>query len=283
MSSSSGSEKGAPVERGERNGVRGGGGGGRQAPAGGEEIASKTLTIQSKRFYLDVKQNNRGRFVKLAEVALNGRKNRLFMSMKVCKTLKEVLDKLEKDGHTSAEPKEEGGDKSANGSMIHTETIINDKRRYYVDVRENQRGTFLRITQFEIQSGNRNSIALPLEGVAPFRDALEELLDEYSEGFLEDEVDLPESQSFRTDGKNFFFDPGHNNRGDFLKITELKQSIGVRNTIALSVKAIPQFTSMLNKVYEDFQSLRAIKAIEGNPQDNIVDGQQQPSAESAGR
>jgi hypothetical protein len=33
-----------------------------------EELASKTLYIQSKRFYLDVKQNRRGRFLKIAEV-----------------------------------------------------------------------------------------------------------------------------------------------------------------------------------------------------------------------
>jgi PurA ssDNA and RNA-binding protein len=33
-----------------------------------EELASKTLMIQSKRFYIDVKQNQRGRFIKIAEV-----------------------------------------------------------------------------------------------------------------------------------------------------------------------------------------------------------------------
>lgn len=243
MSHSSGSEKG------ERNGVRGGGGGRQQ---GGEEIASKSFMIQSKRFYLDVKQNNRGRFVKLAEVALNGRKNRLFMSMRVCKDLKEILDKFEKEGSMN----EKTENKSENGA-IRSETIVNDKRRYYVDLRENQRGIFLRIAQLEIQTGNRTSIALPIPGVGQFRDALEELIDEYSEGFIEEETDLPESQSLRTDGKNFYFDPGHNNRGDFLKITELKPSIGVRNTIALSVRAIPQFTQVLNKLYEDFQGLRA--------------------------
>ena len=36
-----------------------------------EELASKTLHIQSKRFYLDVKQNRRGRFLKIAEVNTN--------------------------------------------------------------------------------------------------------------------------------------------------------------------------------------------------------------------
>ena len=35
---------------------------------GEDELASKTLHIQSKRFYLDVKQNRRGRFLKIAEV-----------------------------------------------------------------------------------------------------------------------------------------------------------------------------------------------------------------------
>jgi len=33
-----------------------------------EELASRTLQIQSKRFYLDVKENRRGRFLKIAEV-----------------------------------------------------------------------------------------------------------------------------------------------------------------------------------------------------------------------
>ena len=33
-----------------------------------EELASKMVYIQNKRFYLDVKQNRRGRFIKIAEV-----------------------------------------------------------------------------------------------------------------------------------------------------------------------------------------------------------------------
>ena len=35
---------------------------------GEQELDSKMLQIQSKRFYLDVKQNRRGRFIKVAEV-----------------------------------------------------------------------------------------------------------------------------------------------------------------------------------------------------------------------
>eukprot|EP00057_Strongylocentrotus_purpuratus_P006848 XP_011661322.1 PREDICTED: transcriptional activator protein Pur-beta-like [Strongylocentrotus purpuratus] len=36
---------------------------------GVQELATKTLHIQSKRYYLDVKQNRRGRFLKIAEVS----------------------------------------------------------------------------------------------------------------------------------------------------------------------------------------------------------------------
>ena len=33
-----------------------------------EELDSKMVVIQNKRFYLDVKENTRGRFIKIAEV-----------------------------------------------------------------------------------------------------------------------------------------------------------------------------------------------------------------------
>lgn len=44
-----------------------------------QELATKMLQIQSKRFYLDVKQNRRGRFIKVAEVSI------------VCHSLEPVL------------------------------------------------------------------------------------------------------------------------------------------------------------------------------------------------
>lgn len=67
MSSSSGSEKG------EHNGDRQHG----DDRQGGTELATKSIVIQSKRFYLDVKQNQRGRFIKFAEV-----RTRQFLSKK---------------------------------------------------------------------------------------------------------------------------------------------------------------------------------------------------------
>lgn len=36
-----------------------------------QELATKMLQIQSKRFYIDVKQNRRGKYIKVAEVTTN--------------------------------------------------------------------------------------------------------------------------------------------------------------------------------------------------------------------
>ena len=43
-------------------------------------MASRTLVLESKRFYLDVKENQRGRFIKIAEISADGRKNQILMT-----------------------------------------------------------------------------------------------------------------------------------------------------------------------------------------------------------
>lgn len=63
MSTGSGSDSGNEVHA-----ESGAAGGGKRRDKQGEELATKVITIQSKRFYLDVKQNERGRFIKFAEV-----------------------------------------------------------------------------------------------------------------------------------------------------------------------------------------------------------------------
>ncbi len=85
-----------------------------------EELASKTLHIQSKRFYLDVKQNRRGRFLKIAEVtkkktnssfdfyfkifsfkvSSGGRKSRILMSMNVASELRDRLQTFDEQLRT---------------------------------------------------------------------------------------------------------------------------------------------------------------------------------------
>ena len=53
--------------------------GSEEMPLGAQgDLASRTLVLESKRFYLDVKENKRGRFIKIAEISADGRKEKHF-------------------------------------------------------------------------------------------------------------------------------------------------------------------------------------------------------------
>ncbi|KAM9580028.1 purine-rich element-binding protein gamma isoform 1-T1 [Guaruba guarouba] len=233
-----------------------------------QELASKRVDIQKKRFYLDVKQSSRGRFLKIAEVWIgrgrqdNIRKSKLTLSLSVAAELKDCLgDFIEHYAHLglkSGHRHEHSNGKEQHPrrrqqhplpsppvsicseehphSVLKTEYIERDNRKYYLDLKENQRGRFLRIRQtmsrgpgmmgyFGHSLGQEQTIVLPAQGMIEFRDALVQLIEEYGEGDIEDRrgggdepPELPEGTSFRVDNKRFYFDVGSNRYGIFLKV-----------------------------------------------------------------
>jgi len=249
-------------------------GGGRREPGGkrynqGDELATKVLSIQSKRLYLDVKQNDRGRFIKFAEVAGDGKKSRIFMSMRTSSEFKDLLDtfsdelakhkeKPESKDHEPAKNSRDRNSRPPHAELLHSENIVSDRRRYYLDLRENSRGRFLKISQSDTINQTRSSIVIPAEGLGQLKSALTELLNEFSEGYMDDPglVNLPEGRDLRADNKLYYFDPGHNERGDFLKITELKPTFGSRATMTISLKALPQFCEILQDLHLKFGEMR---------------------------
>lgn len=57
--------------------------------------------------------------------------------------------------------------------------IAGGTRRYYLDLKENQRGRFLRVSQTQTRGGPRSQIAIPAQGMDEFKDTLSGLLDVY--------------------------------------------------------------------------------------------------------
>ncbi len=127
-----------------------------------KELASQQIQIQSKRFYIDVKENQRGRFIKLAEVGSGGRKSRILMTMSAAEELKKYLGEFSDlnaqmgptSGSADAAEKKPALDKNEakngkNGkdsdNLIKSETFVKERKRYYMDLKENQRGRFLRV------------------------------------------------------------------------------------------------------------------------------------------
>ena len=56
-----------------------------------QELATKMLQIQSKRFYIDVKQNRRGKFIKVAEISADGRRSQIFLALSTAAEFRDYL------------------------------------------------------------------------------------------------------------------------------------------------------------------------------------------------
>lgn len=134
------------------------------------------LQIQSKRFYLDVKQNRRGRFIKVAEIGADGRRSQIFLALSTAAEFRDHLSTFS-DYYCSLGPP--NPESVPEDGKLKSEMMIKDNRRYYLDLKENARGRFLRVSQTITRGGPRSQIAIPAQGMIEFRDALTDLLEEF--------------------------------------------------------------------------------------------------------
>lgn len=284
-----------------------------QQPGNGiQELASKRVDIQKKRFYLDVKQSVRGRFLKIAEVWIGRgrydsiRKSKLTLSMSMAPALRYCLGDFidyyariglrgaaaaaaaaaapQLDEHesrrggaqeprTAPSPTGSGASDDHAHRVLKSEFIERDNRKYFLDLKENQRGRFLRIRQTVAKGagtmgyygpGIEQTIVLPAQGLIEFRDALSQLIEDYGEDEMDEcgpagarnhdeQPALPEAASFRVDNKRFYFDVGSNRYGVFLKISEVRQPY--RNTITVPLKAWARFGENFIRYEEEMRRI----------------------------
>lgn len=234
------------------------GSGDRNAKKSEEELESKQLNILYKRYYVDVKQNNRGRFIKIAEMGSNY-KSRLVLSMVAAVQLRDRLSEIIQ----FSESLPEGGEIPENGALK-SETLMFDSRRYYLDLKENARGRFLRIAQtMSNPRAPRAQIAIPAPGMAEVRDTLTEMIDKYSAGYLAEPAasNLPKPKQLTADNnKTFYFDVGQNDRGTFVRVTEVKQMSGFRNSITIPKSALEGFRKCIDEVLQEIANPQASEA-----------------------
>ncbi|XP_031330364.1 transcriptional activator protein Pur-alpha isoform X2 [Photinus pyralis] len=205
-----------------------------------QELATKMLQIQSKRFYLDVKQNRRGRFIKVAEIGADGRRSQIFLALSTAAEFRDHLSTFS-DFYSSLGPP--NPENVPEDGKLRSEMMVKDNRRYYLDLKENSRGRFLRVSQTITRGGPRSQVAIPAQGMIEFRDALTDLLDEFSADEHAYKPDLPEGRHVHVDNKNFYFDIGQNNRGVYMRISEVKTNI--RTAITIPEKSWPRFRDIL--------------------------------------
>ncbi|KAK0183226.1 hypothetical protein PV327_001287 [Microctonus hyperodae] len=213
---------------------------GQHGQQGEQELATKMLQIQSKRFYLDVKQNRRGRFIKVAEIGADGRRSQIFLALSTASEFRDHLSTFS-DFYASLGPP--NPENVPDDGKLKSEMMVKDNRRYYLDLKENSRGRFLRVShpvsQTITRGGPRTQIAIPAQGMIEFRDALTDLLEEFGVDDGGFKGDLPEGRYMRVDNKNFYFDIGQNNRGIYMRISEVKTNF--RTAITVPEKSWSRF------------------------------------------
>lgn len=246
------------------------------------ELATRLLRIQHKRFYLDVKQNKRGKFIKIAEVGAAGRKSRLLLVLETALELRNHLTAFS-EYYASLGPIDQ--DQPHQNEKLKTESIVKDSRLYYLDLKENSRGRYLRVTQIVSRGpGTRTQIAIPAQGLIEFRDTLSDLLVEYmlsheSPQYQPQETgddsssianknqrfepQLPESCQMRVDNKKFFFDIGQNSLGVYMRISEVRAT--TRSTLTIPEKSWTRFRDTFNECLEKMNKVKLSK-----PQDHQV-------------
>ena len=140
------------------------------------DLASRTLIVESKRFYLDVKENKRrGRFIKLAEISSNGQKDQIVMSIPTAAQFCKYLEAMIFFYHGL-----EGLD-AVNSNNLLSKVIKKEDKNYYFDLKENARGRFLQVSE-KTHKNLRNRIFIPADGMEEFNNHLKELIEEYNDG-----------------------------------------------------------------------------------------------------
>ena len=183
-----------------------------------EDLGSREIDVENKKLLIEVKSNEQGKFVKITETQTQGR-GRLILNIETAVILRGILDTYVADLDTLTSTSTEGSD----SERLRSESFSQGRRRYFADVRYNNRGKFVKLTMI---AGSKSFVALPLEGLTPFHTGLCQLLDEFAptDGSAPPSPNrdpLPNSREVRAGGKTFFFDVERNDRGAFVRLSEV--------------------------------------------------------------
>lgn len=242
------------------------------------ELLCKTLQVEHKLFYFDLKENPRGRYLKISEKTSGSRST-------IIVPLAGVVWFVDLFNYYA----------SGNEQDLYSKELQLDTKVFYFDVGENQRGRFLKVSEASV-TRNRSTIIVPAgnakeDGWSAFRDILVEineasqlllppqqpsgpsehlraLSDAVGPGFISGESVQTTSVNgtmgdramglatgdaggvvmakvIRAEQKRFFFDLGSNSRGQFLRISEVTGAD--RSVIILPVSVLEQFHDALGQ------------------------------------
>lgn len=249
-----------------------------------DELLSLRVVAGSKRIFLALCENDRGRFLKISD----GR-SKLIVPGPGIKNLHAAIDAL-KQAHEQMPPLEPSGDAAANGAgavqnggqvdPLASERFISEGRKFYLDLLENNRGRYVKMSQ---ATTRRISMTFPATGLPLLWQAMERLhelappdtnvTDPSSVQRITRTVDRQTSsqsgatvvvkavqRELRIESKRIVFESGANRRGSYMRISETNGAMKMSVTIPHS--AIPLVIDLLNEVQQAGDPADALRAAE---------------------
>lgn len=237
-----------------------------------DELMSLRVVVGAKRIFLALCENDRGRYLKIND----GRK-KLTVADSGIADLRKCIDGLydhyeglpdspASSPASAAASDGEGAPPRAKSDLLHAERFIAGGRKFYLDLLENERGRFVKMSQ---ATSHRTSIIFPSSALTHLRDALAQIVemapepspvnvnDGHVTRVLERQTTVPSGSTvsikavqreLRIEGKRVVFESGANRRGSYLRITEMAN--GSKMSVTLPHDALPQILKLLHEAEE---------------------------------
>jgi len=162
-------------------------------------------------------------------MSADGRKNQILMSFSTAGQFHQNLTKFIEFYRSLGEV----DSYNLRQGELKTEVMYKDDKKYHMDLKENARGRFLKVS--ETNGHSRFHVFIPADGMREFKSQIGELIDEYDNGTVgyDNGDSLPagdgQSKHIRIENKSFYFDMKSNHQGRYMSISEVRGNY--RNSI----------------------------------------------------
>lgn len=248
-----------------------------------DELMSLKVTLGPKRLIVAMCENDRGRFIKLAE----GRA-RIIVPADGIPQMRQALNSLEANvdlpsplhdtDHSSGPASVTTSGEDTKSDLIASQRFLSEGRKFYLDILENARGRYLKISQSSIR---RITIIAPLGFITLLKRAITMLVDKVppdtslsdptsvqrTARTIERTIPLSDGETvsinvvqreIRVMGKRVIFESGANRRGSYIKISE--SSGAQRMSVMLPHSTVPEIIQLLQEVVDEGDPADAISA-----------------------
>ncbi|TMW46964.1 hypothetical protein DOY81_007956 [Sarcophaga bullata] len=277
------------------------------------KLKSEMMTKDNRRYYLDLKENARGRFLRmqnsfykitLIEDLTDENLNSTFIAFiksklegKAREALPENVTTIETIKTALRTKIKPDNSKVVAGKIAALQIRNNNYAEFAKQVEEladalerslvvegitkanaHEMAVEQTVSQTITRGGPRSQIAIPAQGMIEFRDALTDLLEEFGTNDGGFKGDLPEERHMKVDNKNFYFDIGQNNRGVYMRISEVKSNF--RTAITVPEKCWTRFRDIFNDYCEKMKKSSESPSITADNSIMQQQQQQQPQTTS---